>query len=139
MAVVRTEPSTKTLTFALIGTSLVLAAAAVFVGIDDNLPGIALGLASAIAFVAAFSHGWRTARPFRRLFYLSLASGAVFALVSSMVEAATARGGISAALDTVLNAIWTTIMLFIPAGLVVGILGWLITGRRSVGAHTPAD
>ena len=41
-----------------------LAIASIFVGIDDNPSGVLLALFSAITFILAFSHPWRTTRKF---------------------------------------------------------------------------
>jgi len=47
-------PRNRTLTLALLGISVALAIAAGVVGIEDNPPGLLLGLFSAVAFVVAF-------------------------------------------------------------------------------------
>jgi predicted branched-subunit amino acid permease len=117
-------------TLVLIGVSALLAAAAIVVGIDDNPPGIALGFLSALAFVVAFVHSWNDWHRFRRLVYASVAALIALVVISDLLEAILSEAAVPAIVDSVLNAIAVSAFLLIPAGLVVGVVGALITWRR---------
>lgn len=110
----------------------VLAAAAGAVGISDNPAGGSLAFLSGIALVLAFVHPWRTSRRF-----LLLAGAAVVAFVAIVVV-----GGLidNAGVDTgaVGSAAFLVAIFLCPAGLVVGIIGAMVTRVTSRRArHVP--
>lgn len=113
----------------LLGVSLVLGIGAAVVGIDDNPVGILLGVGSAVAFLATFAHTWRKPEYFRRMIYASIAGAVIFAVASSLIETASDRGSIPAVLDSALNVIAIVVTLLIPASLLVGVVGAVLTWR----------
>jgi hypothetical protein len=121
----------------LLAVSIALGAVAIAVGIDDNPLGILLGLCSAMAFVVAFVHTWRTPRPFLRLIVASFAAAVVYAIVSNLTEAASARGSVPTAADRMLNVVAVTVMLLIPAALLAGVTGALVTWRFGSRSRDP--
>jgi hypothetical protein len=103
-----------------------LAAAAGVVGIDDNLPGQSLAWLSAIALVLAFVHPWRTSRRFLLLTGASALGLVVFAVLSAVMENAGIVGG---------GAFFLLALFLCPAGLLVGIIGAVVTVVTSRRAH----
>lgn len=117
-------------TFLLLAVSVALAIAAIIVGIDDNPPGIALGLLSATAFVVALVHTWSDSRRFRRLIYASVLGFVALVVISNLLEATVPEAAVPGAVNTVLNAAAIVAFMLCPAGLLVGVAGALITWRR---------
>lgn len=131
--------SGQTRTALLLAVSFVLGITAAVAGIDDNLVGIVLGLCSASAFVVAFVHTWDRSRQFLRLVYASVIAMVGFVIVSNLIEATWAEGTMLSSVDRVLNALAVIVMLLIPASLLVGIVGALITWRRGSRSHADAS
>jgi hypothetical protein len=106
----------------------VTTAAGVIVGIDDNLPGLLLVMVSAVAFVLAFVHPWRTTRRFILLIGASLGAFVVFTVLHNVLGDASPAG----------TAFFYLAIFLCPAGMLVGIVGTLVslvTGRRGHGAR----
>jgi membrane protease YdiL (CAAX protease family) len=104
----------------------VLAAAAGAVGMDDNSVGGSLAWLSAIALVLAFAHPWRTSRRF-----LLLTGASVLAFVALVVV-----GGVIDNAGVDVGGIAFLLAIFLcPAGLVVGIIGAVVTLVASRRAH----
>jgi hypothetical protein len=106
----------------------VAAVAGAIVGIDDNLPGLLLVTISAVAFVLAFAHPWRTTRRFVLLIGASLGAFVVCTVLHNVFGDASPAGA---------AFFYLAIFLF-PAGMLVGIVGSLVSlvmGRRGHGAR----
>ena len=80
-------PHNRRVTLGLLAACGVTAAAAALVGISDNPPGIILALLSAAAFFLAFTHPWRTPRPYLRLLGASVLGLVLFAVLHNVFEA----------------------------------------------------
>ncbi len=120
------SPQSRRRTLLLLVICGALAAAAAVAGIDDNLPGQSLAFLSAIALVLAFVHPWRTSRRFLLLIGASALGFVVFAVLSSVMENAGVAGG----------GVFFLLAIFLcPAGLLVGILGAVVTLTRERRAH----
>jgi hypothetical protein len=102
-----------------------LAAAAGVVGIDDDLLGTSLAYLSAFALVLAFVHPWRTSRRF-----LLLTGASVLVLVASTVLSNVFGDGSAAG-----GVFFFIALFFCPAGLLVGIIGAVVTVVTSRRAH----
>ena len=103
-----------------------LAAAAGVVGIDDNSVGGSLAWLSAIALVLAFAHPWRTSRRF-----LLLTGASVLAFVALVVG-----GGVIDNAGVDVGGVAFLLAIFVcPAGLVVGVIGAVVTLVASRRAH----
>lgn len=102
--------------------------ASVFVGIDDNLPGVLLAIFAAIAFVLAFSHSWRTARKFMVILLASVLGFVLFIILNIISDSITQNPATSGALQSfiqspaneALNIIFTMIC---TAAFIVGTVG----------------
>jgi uncharacterized membrane protein (UPF0136 family) len=112
----------------------VLAIAASIVGVSDNPPGIALAFLSTIAFVLAFVHRWRTPKPFLLLALASVLGLVLFAILHNVFEVIASRMGESGLTHDLLNGIgvgfFLIAILVCPSGLLVGLVGALITASR---------
>jgi hypothetical protein len=117
------------LTVILFVVCIVTAAAGAIVGIDDNLPGLFLVMVSAVVFVLAFVHPWRTTRRFILLIGASLGAFVVFTVLHNVLGDVSPAGA----------AFFYLAIFLCPAGMLVGIVGTLVslfTGRRGHGART---
>jgi hypothetical protein len=127
-------PHNRRRTLVLLAVCGVLAGAAGAVGIDDNPLGVSLAFLSATALVLAFVHPWRTSRRFRRLIYASCLGFVALAVLSNVFEAVASRAGLQSPLAGALNgagAVFFLIaVLLCPPGLLVGVVGALVTSRR---------
>ena len=109
----------------------ITAIASVVVGIDDNLPGVFLAFFSAIAFVLAFSHPWRTTKKF---IFLLLASvlGFVFFIILSIISDSIAQNPASSVTiqnllqSPVLEALYLILAMICSAAFIVGVVGSVV-------------
>jgi hypothetical protein len=106
-----------------------LAAAAGVVGIDDNSVGGSLAWLSAVALVLAFAHPWRTSRRF-----LLLSGASVLAFVAIVVGGGLLDNA-GVGMGAVGSAAFYIAIFLCPAGLVVGIIGAVVTLVTSRRAH----
>ena len=136
MASAFSTPHNRKKTLVLLAICGLLAAAAVMVGIEDNLPGVLLAYLAAAAFVLVFVHPWRTARRFMFLLLASAAGLVLFVIlniiVDSVVQSSATSGALqdlieSPAIDT-LNLI---IAMVCPAAFIVGAVGSVAMFIRS--------
>jgi len=124
-------------TFILLAASVLLALAAVWVGIDDNPPGLLLAFLSATSLVLAFVHPWRSAQPFRRLIYASGIAFIVFGILHNVFDALASLDGGSGLADGLL--IGASIVCFFiaillcPPALLVGAVGAVTMSMRNKG------
>ena len=116
----------KTLIF--LGICGLLATASVFIGIDDNPPGILLAFLAATAFVLAFAHPWRTVRKFMLLLLASVLGVVLFIILSINLDVITQNPATS---DEILNLIENPItdalnvifVMICPAAFLIGAVG----------------
>ena len=112
---------------------MVLAAVAVAVGVDDNLPGVTCAYLSAVALVLAFVHPWRTPRRFLILTGATILVFVVSVILSNVFEAVGfALGG---------GVFFIIAVMLCPAALLVGLIGaavTLVTSRRGHHHAPPA-
>ena len=114
----------------------ITAIASVVVGIDDNLPGVFLAFFSAIAFVLAFSHPWRTTKKF---IFLLLASvlGFVFFIILSIISDSIAQNPASSVTiqnllqSPVLEALYLILAMICSAAFIVGVVGSVVVFFRN--------
>ena len=123
---------------AWLAAGAVLIGAALAVGIDDNLPGVALLYLGAAAVVLAFTHSLRTTRQFRRLALSAVATFAVSAVLHNVLEFGAQMLGVETvvgrALDVVQTAFFLAAVLLCPIALIVAAIGWVAAWRRERGA-----
>jgi hypothetical protein len=105
----------------------VLAAAAGVVGVDDDAVGQSLAYLSAIALVLALVYPWRTTKRFLLLVGASAVGFVVFAVLSSVLDNAGVAG--------VGGVFFFIAAMLCPAGLLVGIIGVVVTRVTSIRAH----
>lgn len=122
---------------AWLAAGAVLIGAALAVGIDDNLPGVALLYLGATAFVLAFTHPLRTTRQFRRLALSAVATFVVSVVLHNVLEVGAQRLGVETVvgrvLDVVQTAFFLAAVLFCPIALIVAASGWVAAWRRERG------
>lgn len=128
MSAAFSTPSNSNKSFALLAICILLAIAAVAVGIDDNPPGILLAFLSAAAFVLAFVHPWRTAKKFMVLILASLLGFILFIILNIIFDAAAQNPAIPGALQDqlhspVISTIGIIISMVCAAALLVGVVG----------------
>ena len=129
----------RSLIFLLICGLLVIVA--IGVGIDDNLPGILIAYLAAIAFVLTFVHPWKTSRQFRRLLYTSILGFVVFVLLHNVFETIASNSYGSCVAQALLNfagaAFFIIATLVCPSGLLIGIIGMVVTTIKNRHHPTP--
>lgn len=130
------EHRNRTLLFLIL--SVICAASAVLIGIDDNPVGIALVLLSAAGLVLAVVHPWRSSARFRQLtlgavaaFFGSLAAGIALSVPPDLAK-------LPVLLEDVMRIAGTALLLAasflcIPA-FIIGLAGLLIQRRRGLQA-----
>lgn len=133
MVTALSTPANRRRSVLLLIVAFVAAAAAVFVGIDDNLPGIALAFLAAAALLLSFAHPWRRSIQFRYLFYASALGFLVFGLLHSALEAlahSVTGGTLTSVLGVVSVVAFLVAALLCPTGLLVGGVGAVLTAIR---------
>ena len=117
----------------------VLAAAAGFVGISDNPPGILLAYGAAAALVLAVVHPWRSSRQYRYLLYASVLGFVTFAVLHNVFEVVAGRMSgpafVVAVLQGIQVAAFLIAVLVCPPALILGAVGavamWVRNRRRA--------
>jgi hypothetical protein len=124
----------------LFGGSVLLAIAAVLIGVDDNPPGIFLAFLSATALVLVFVHPWRIAKQYRALFVRSALAILGFIIVHNVLDTVAAAVVNAAPLHILLESL--SILAFLvsvllgPTALIIGLVGWLVMTLREGTAAT---
>lgn len=132
------NPRDRVITIILLVLCVLSAVAAALVGIDDNLPGILLALFSALAFVLAFTHPWRSLKKF---LFLLLASVIGFILLIIFNIAADLILQNPATSDTLRDMLESRVaeakvvifLMLSAAAFLVGIAGSIVMFFRSRG------
>ena len=127
-------------TYILLEVCGFLALIAVYVGIDDNPPGLVMAFLSAAAFATAFAHPWRSPRQFRRLMYASGAGLLVFTVLHNVFYAMTIVPDLPRSAEVVFSgmgvACFLIAILLCPPFFVVGAVGAVVTALRRGGAES---
>ncbi len=130
-------PGNKNKTLILLALCGLLTIAAAAIGVEDNPPGAILAYLAAIAFVLAFVHPWRSARPFLLLLLGSVIGIVLFVIldilfVADVPDPAT-MGAFQKLMQGLADSAFLLGGLIIPAGFVVGAIGavaMFVRGRR---------
>lgn len=128
-------PHNQTVSFVFLIVCALSAIASGVVGISDNPPGFLLAFLAAAAFLLAFVHPWRKARPFRFLFYGSVLGLIIFGILHNGLDALASKGANAGALHLLLErlgvaAFYLAVFGFPPAFL-IGAVGWVAMSIRN--------
>jgi hypothetical protein len=131
----RTGPAKPILRLRLIflGCAVALLAAALWVGISDNPPGIGLAFLSSVAVVLALTMGLRTPRQYVYLLLGSLLLFVVTAILHNVFEAAASVAGaawLRSAGEGVGVFFFLAAIFICPAGIAVGGVGTIAAMLR---------
>ena len=134
------SPSNRVKTIILLVLCVSAAIGAIMLGIDDNLPGILLAFAAAIAFVLAFVHPWRSPRKFLYLLLAAVLGLILFVVLNILIDTAAQNPASPLVLREMADSptfeiISMIITMLCPAALLIGAVGWIvmfIRGRRKV-------
>jgi vacuolar-type H+-ATPase subunit I/STV1 len=110
--------------------SLILIAAALIIGIDDNPPGIILCYLGIMLFILAFTHNWQKAKAYLLLAAASLAGLVISAILHNIFESF----GEGTFLGIIGVIFFLIAVLICPAGLLVGIAGSIVRSFKKVEA-----
>jgi len=118
-----------------LGLTGVAGAAALWVGISDNVPGVALLYLASTSLVLAFAHRLRRVKSFVILLVASLLGFFVAGLLHNLLYGLGQMAGEIAVVTPVLEALhvafFLAALLLCPAGVLVGGAGSLIAWRRA--------
>lgn len=115
---------TKTIILLVLG--IISTAAALIIGIADNLPGIILSYLSGFLFILVFTYHWRKPKPFAILAVSSIAALIIFAILHNLMEAL--KGGV---IFGILGAGFFLIAVILcPAGIIIGFAGGILNALR---------
>ena len=126
---------------ALVAIGCVALAGTLLVGTSDNPPGIALLYGGLICLILAAVCRWRRPRSFLLLFALSALGFVVFAVLHNLfyaIGAGTTIPWVQSLMEGLHVGAFLIAVLLCPAGILVGLVGWiatLIRTRRT--AHHP--
>jgi hypothetical protein len=130
-----TNPRGRRTTLGLLLATVVLTAAAFFVGISDNPPGIALLYAAGLTLVLALAHRWRKPRAFGILLVASILGFFLTAVIHNFAEVGAERIAHIPLLSWPLAAIGVAgffmAIIICPMGVVVGAVGAIVTALRN--------
>ncbi|MBI5232551.1 MAG: hypothetical protein HY876_10365 [Coriobacteriales bacterium] len=123
-------------TVVLLALAVALAAVAVFIGIDENPPGIALAALAGAVFVTGLVHHWRAPRRFLVLAAASVGTVLVLGIVGIGIDISVTshflRGPAASALEAVRETLVLTLAFVGLPAILVGLLGALIAWVVSV-------
>lgn len=124
----------RTVTVWMLGATAVLTAAALGVGVADNVPGIVLLYGAGLTLVLAVTHRWRASKKFGRLFLGAVVGFVLLAAVHNFAEVGAHRLAhvpvISAALTVVSVVAFLAALIVCPMTGLVGVVGGLANLRR---------
>jgi hypothetical protein len=127
----------KTITLWLLVATAVLTAAALAVGISDNLPGIVLLYGAGLTLVLAVTHRWRSSRKFGLLFLGAAIGFFVLATVHNFAEVGAHRIAHIPVIPLILSAIavvgFVAAVIICPMAGLVGAVGWVANRGRDSG------
>jgi hypothetical protein len=127
----------------LLTLAAIMLAAALLVGVSDNVPGVGLLYAASISAVLAFVHHWRTPRAFGRLTGAGALGFLLFAFLHNIADAGAGAVADTSILGDVLQALGVTFFLIAlfpcPAALIVGVGGLIVTAIAGRGRSVPHE
>jgi hypothetical protein len=135
----KTESNSRSrrITLWLLGGTAVLTAAALWVGISDNLPGIVLLYGAGLTLVLAETHRWRSAKKFGLLLLGAVIGFFVLAAVHNFAEVGADRIADVAVIPLILTFIsvvgFIAAVIICPMAGLVGALGWVVNLGRDSG------
>ena len=110
--------------YALLAVAGLFFAVALYVGVSDNPPGIAVFYGSMCALVVAFVHKWQKPKSFLILMVSSVVGFAVFAVLHNVFYAVGIKGaaipGVSGLMEFLHVGSFLIALMLCPAGAVVG-------------------
>ena len=118
----------------LVVIGCVALAGGLIVGISDNPPGIALVYGGLICLVLAVVCRWRRPKSFLLLFAFSAAGFIVFAILHNVfygIGEYTDMSWLKSLMEALHVAAFLIALLVCPAGIVVGLVGWIAVLIRS--------
>lgn len=128
------NPGTRTTTLWLLGAAVILAAAALLVGISDNPPGIVLLYLAGLAMVLAGTHRWRSRKKFGLLFIGAVIGFFVLGVVHNFAEVGAHRIADLPVIPLILSGIsvagFLAALILCPMAGLVGALGWVVNPGR---------
>jgi hypothetical protein len=117
-------------TLALIAVGCVSLAVGLAIGINDNLPGLALVYVAVLAWMLAFAHRWRRAKSFLFLLAASLVGFPLFVVLHNLFYALAELASDVVVLSQVLTFLevgFFLIGLFVcPPGVLIGATGSVV-------------
>jgi hypothetical protein len=118
------------LTLALLAVGCVFLAAALVIGINDNLPGLVLLYLAVTAWIVAFAHRWRRVKSFLILLVASLLGFPLFAVLHNVFYALAELTSdvvvLSQALGLLEVVFFLIGVLVCPPGVLIGAVGSVI-------------
>jgi hypothetical protein len=119
----------------LLGATVVLAAAALLVGISDNPPGILLLYLAGLTLVLSVTLGWRNPKWYGRLFLGSVLGFFVLAAIHNFAEVGAHRITHLPLISLILSSIsvvgFIAGVIVCPMACLVGAVGWMAGLKRS--------
>jgi hypothetical protein len=126
---------------ALVAIACVALAGGLIVGVNDNLPGIALLFGGLICLVLAVVYRWRRPKSFLLLFALSALGFVVFAILHNVFYAigeSVDIAWVQALMEALSVGAFLIAILLCPAGILVGLVGWIAVLNRTRKESDPA-
>lgn len=124
------KPSNRTRMIVLLSISGLSTIGAAVLGIDDNPPGLLLAYLAAFAFVLAFAHSWKTARPFVLLLIGSVIGLVLFIILNNLFAAVAHNPASTGTFQKIMQGLAVSAFflgtLIFPAGFIVGAAGSII-------------
>ncbi len=123
------DPKNRKSAIILFSVGLLLIAAGLIYGINNNLPGIGICYAGIVVLMLAFVRHWQSAKRYLSLFIISLISFPVFAILHNLFDGLALIAKENAILFEVLNflsALWFILAVLVsPPGVAIGLAGSL--------------
>jgi hypothetical protein len=120
----------RTTTLVFLAVGCVLLAAALFIGIGDNPPGLALVYLAVCALILAFAHRWRRVRSFLILLGVCLSGFPLFAVLHNVFYGLGEMASELVVLRSVLGFLeavfFLVAILVCPPGVLIGAVGSVV-------------